>query len=84
MRITVKSSGMRGFTILVPTRMLCSPTLLHLGMRIGRKYTSEVPNISKQDLKTLCKAVIQAKRRYGHYELVTVESSDGDLVRITL
>ena len=84
MRITVKSSGMRRFTIFLPTGMIFSPTLLRLGMGIGRKYTSTVPDISKEDLQLLCKAIKQVKRRYGHYELVSVESSDGDLVRIIL
>ena len=84
MRIKVKASGARQFTIALPTGMVFSPTLIHLWLRIGRKYASEVPDISPHDLRAICKAAKQIKRRYGRYELVSVESAQGDLVKITL
>ena len=84
MRITVKPSGMHGFTLLLPTGIIFCPTLLRLGFSIGRKYTSAVPNLSKEDLRVLCQAVKQVKRRYGHYEFVSVEGSDGNCIRIIL
>lgn len=84
MRIKLKASGMRQFTIALPTGMVFSPTLIRLGLCIGRRYSAEVPDISAHDLRTICKAVKQIKRRYGRYELVAAESSDGDFVRITL
>lgn len=84
MRIKVKASGLRQFTIAVPTGMIFSPMLVQLGLRIGRKYSAEMPDISSRDLRAICKAVKQVKRRYGRYELVTVESGQGDLVKITL
>ena len=84
MRIKVKASGMRQFTIAVPTAMIFSPMLARLGLRIGRRYSAEVPDISDRDLRAVCKAVKQVKRRYGRYELVSVESSGGDEVSIFL
>lgn len=84
MRIIVKEHGGRRLAIVLPTGMVFSPTMISLGLRIGRKYTPEVPNISDRDLKAICKAVKRVKRRYGRYELVTVESGEGDLVKITL
>ncbi len=84
MRIKVKASGMRQFTIALPTGMIFSPTMIRLGLCIGRKYADEVPDISAHDLRAICKAAKQTKRRYGRYELVSVESAQGDLVGITL
>lgn len=84
MRVTVKECGGHRFTIALPTGMIFSPTLIRLGLRIGRKYSAEVPDISAHDLRAICKAVKQIKRRYGRYALVTVESGQGDLVKITL
>ena len=84
MRITVKPSGMHGFTLILPTGMIFCPILLRAGIGIGRKYTSAVPDVSKEDLRKLCHAVKQVKKRYGHYELVSVESCDGNSVRVVL
>lgn len=84
MRITVKAKGARRIFIALPTGWVFSPTLISLWLRIGIKYSSEVPNFSNRDLKAICKVLKQVKRRYGRYELVTVESGEGDLVKITL
>lgn len=84
MRITVKADGRRRFFIALPTGMIFSPTLLTLGLRIGRKYTGEIPNIADRDLRAICREVKRIKRRYGRYELVSAESSNGDLVKIIL
>lgn len=84
MRITVKAGGARRIFIAMPTGLIFSPAMVSLWLRISRKYTPEVPNISYRDLRAICKAIKQTKRRYGCYELVTVESGQGDLVKITL
>jgi hypothetical protein len=84
MRIVVKAEGARRIFMALPTGLVFSPTMISLWLRVGRKYSPEVPNISKQDLRAICKAVKQVKSRYGRYELVTVESGEGDLVKITL
>lgn len=84
MRITVKAKGARRIFIALPTGWVFSPTMISLWLRIGRKYSSEVPNISNHDLRAICKAIKETKRRYGSYELVSVESSEGDLVGVIL
>jgi hypothetical protein len=84
MRITVKARGARRIFIVLPTDLVFSPTMISLWLRIGRKYSSEVPNISSHDLRAICKAIKETKRSHGSYELVTVESGEGDLVKIIL
>lgn len=84
MRITVKANGARRIFIAVPTGLIFSPAMISLWLRISKKYAPEVPNISYHDLRAICKAVKRVKRRYGRYELVTVESGEGDLVKIVL
>ena len=84
MRITVKAKGARRIFIALPTGWVFSPTMISWWLRIGRKYSSEVSNISNYDLRAICKAIKETKRRYGSYELVSVESSEGDLVEVIL
>lgn len=82
MRIRIKESGKHSFLIILPTWLAFWG--LSFGLKQGRKYSAKVPKISKIALKQIKKAVKQTKRRYRHYELVYVESDEGDVVRITL
>lgn len=82
MRIRIKESGKPSFWIILPTWLALWG--LSFGLKQGRKYCANVPQISKAALKELKKALKQTKRRRRHYELVYVESADGDTVRITL
>ena len=45
MKIHVRSEE-HTFTLLLPTRMVFSKSILKFGMRIGRKYSDQVPDIS--------------------------------------
>lgn len=70
--------------IALPTGLVFCPSMISLWLRIGRKYSSEVPNITSHDLRAICKAIKETKRSHGSNELVTVESGEGDLVKIIL
>ena len=88
MKIQLKSAN-RSFTILIPNVLLTSPHVLALGYWVTKKtsgkYSAEpMPEVSAATLKPLCKELRRIKKQYGHYELVEVKRSGGQLVRITL
>lgn len=84
MKITIKEGKHRPFHIVFPTRMIFSPMLISLGLRIARKNSPQVPDIPSSAVKAICRSVRETKHRYRCYELVAVESNDGDVVKITL
>lgn len=84
MKITIKEGQHHSFHIIFPTWMVFSPTLIWLSLRIARKKCPQLPYISRSTLKTLSSSIKETKRRYRHYELVNIESSDGDVVKIVL
>ena len=68
----------------LPTRLLFSKTILCLGLRIGQRYVEQIPNIPPEAVGALCKEIRRIKRTRGSWELLNVETSDGDLIQITL
>lgn len=84
MKITIKGDGHHSLYIIFPTRIVFIPTLISLGLRIARRKCPHVPHISRSTLRTLSSSIQETKRRYGHYELVNIESNDGDMVKIVL
>lgn len=84
MKITIKGDGHHSLHIIIPTWIVSSPTLISLSLRIARKKCPHVPYISRNTLKMLRSSIKETKRRYRHYELVNIESNDGDLVKIVL
>ena len=83
MKIHVRSEE-HTFTLLLPTRMVFSKSILKFGMRIGRKYSDQVPDISPQTIDALCDEIKRIKKKHGSWELVNVQSSDGERVQIIL
>ena len=83
MRIRVCSQE-RSFTIFLPTRLVFSRTLMKLGLRIGRAYSPDVPDIPPEAVDALCGEILRIKKKHGSWDLVEVFSSDGEAVTITL
>ena len=85
MRITVHSSDGHHFTIPLPTALLTSPALVTLALKLGKKHTdTSVPNIPPEAIQALCQSVREIKQKHGAWELVHVESADGEQVSIIL
>lgn len=82
MRVRIKKSGKHSFLIVLPTWLVFRS--ISVGLRQDEKYSARVPQISKTALKKIKKAMKQTKRRHRHYELVYVESNEGDVLCITL
>lgn len=84
MKITIRNHEGKGFTIPLPTALLSNPTLVTFGLRISRKASASAPDLSAETVQSFCAAIKQVKRQYGTWELVHVESADGDIVSVIL
>lgn len=83
MKIKIRSEE-RSFTVVLPTRMIFSKSILKFGLRIGKKYSAEVPEIPPEAVDALCDEIKRIKKRHGSWELVNVQSADGEQVQIIL
>lgn len=82
MKITIKSDDYN-FTIPLPN-FLINEHILAWAFKQGKKYDPDMQNIPIHQLKALVKELKKSVKTFGHYELVHVESSDGDIVIIEL
>ena len=83
MKIHIREED-RSFTIVLPTRLIFSKTILKFGLRIGKKYSDQVPDIPPEAVDALCDELRRIKKKHGSWELVNVQSSDGEQVQIIL
>lgn len=84
MRIEIKD-GVRNLTLLLPTTLLFSSGTAWLANTVGRKYAAEeMKDIPPEALNALFAELRRIKKRHGSWELVDVESADGEKVKITL
>lgn len=91
MRIRIKD-GERDFCLVLPTNLIFSKGSAWLCRHIGMKYAVRSENeaeaavfyIPDEALDGLFAELRRIKKRYGSWELVDVESSGGEKVKITL
>ena len=84
MRIIIRSAE-KDLKILLPTNMIFSAPVAWLGARYGRNHSDDsAKEITPEQLQALFAILRKAKRMYGHYDLVDIESSDGTQVKIVL
>lgn len=84
MKIRVKGDGVN-LNLVLPTRLLFGKTVVKLANTIGRQYAAEaLENIPPEALEALCAELRRIKKKHGTWELVDVESADGDIVQIVL
>ncbi len=84
MKIQIHASGGPDLTIPFPNAMLFSPTLLSWGLKISKQNGNAIPDLPPETVKQVCKAIKDFTRRVGTWELVHVESAEGDTVIITI
>ena len=83
MRIYVKPDDMKRQIILaVPTSAIGWKWLWRLANRKAK--ADQAPPISEETARELAKAIKKYVRQNGHFDLVNVQSADGDRVRIRL
>jgi hypothetical protein len=85
MRIKVKSDDGKKINLIFPTWFVFSD----LGARIAAKVISRNAephefNLSGKDLSRLMAELRKIKKKYGRFELVDVQSAEGDTVKIVL
>ena len=56
----------------------------YLPKKIGKKADAVMSNLSDEAVYALCAELMRIKRKYGKWDLVEVESSDGEQVLIQL
>ena len=84
MKIRVKGDGVN-LNLVLPTRLIFGKTVVKLANSIGRRYAAEAMEaIPPEALEILCAELRSIKKRYGSWELVDVESANGDIVQIIL
>ena len=84
MKIRVKSDDVN-LNLVLPTRLLIGKTVVKLANTIGRRYAAEaLDSISPEALEILCAELRRIKKKYGSWDLVDVQSADGDVVQIIL
>ena len=84
MRIKIKS-GDTNINIPVPTNLVFSKGSVWLTNHFGRKYAADaMKDIPPEALEKLFTEFRRIKRKYGSWDLVEVESSDGSYVLIRL
>lgn len=84
MKIYIKSEG-HSYRFWLPTRLIFCRTTAKIANTLGRKYAPEaMEGIPEPALEMLCVEFGKVKKRYGKWDLVKVESSNGDIVEIIL
>lgn len=85
MRILVHSADGHRISIPFPTALLTSPTVVNFVLKLGKKHAgASMPDIPPEALQALSQSIREIKKKYGTWELVHVESAEGDLVSIIL
>lgn len=84
MKIIVKSQE-HNIRLGFPTAWLFGRGSAFLAEKLGRKYAPEaMGSIPPDAIPILCAELRRIKKKYGSYDLVEVESAEGDYVKIQL
>ena len=84
MKIIVKS-GEHDIRLGIPTSWIFSRGSAFLAEKLGRKYAPEsMVDIPPDAIPILCAELRKIKKKYGTYELLELETANGQYVKITL
>lgn len=84
MKIRIETPNSR-LTFFLPTGLLFGRSGAWLVKRCGRKfYGDAVKNIPPQTVNALFAQICRIKKEHGNWDLVEVESADGEYVKIQL
>lgn len=85
MKVRIQEKGNRPICILLPTKLIFNARFLSFGIRLANKYApNQIPNVDPVILENLCNEICRIKSKYGHWELINVESANGDYVKVIL
>ena len=84
MKIEVCHEGMH-LRLRIPTCMIFSRPVQYLANHTARKYAPQaMENVSPEAMDALFSELRRIKKKYGNWDLVEIQSADGELVRIIL
>ena len=84
MRIQVKEEG-RNINITIPTCLIFNKGTAWIARHFGMHYAGDaMKDIPPEAIDALFAEIRRIKRKHGSWELVNVESSDGERVKVTL
>lgn len=84
MKIQIRSNDAH-LTLWLPTNLLFSRGTVWLANHLGRKYAGPALDaIPPQALEVLFAELRRIKKKHGHWDLVEVESADGEHICIRL
>ena len=83
MRIRVRSDEVN-LNLVLPTNLLIGKTVVKIANTIGRRYTDALKDIPPETLEILCAELRRIKKKHGAWDLVDIQSADGDIVQIIL
>ena len=84
MRIHI-SNGSRNIHVAIPTGLLFNRLTAHIGLHYVRKYASDTcDNLTPAQINAFFTELHRVKQMRGRYELVDVQTVDGQKVKIIL
>ncbi len=83
MKVHIQAEA-KSLTLHLPTRLIFSKTFLKMGLRLGKRYSDAVPDIPPVAMDALCHEIRRIKKVHGTWELVNIQSADGQIVQIIL
>lgn len=89
MKIIIQD-GEHDVNLTIPTGLIFNKPVAWLGLRAGRKYLKSgntgvsLDDISEEAVYRLVEELNRIKHRYGSWNLVEVQSADGERVLVTL
>lgn len=84
MRIYVKS-GNQNINLRIPTSLVFGRGMAWIGSRFGLRFAGDaMKNIPPEAVGILFAEFRRIKRKYGSWELVNVEASSGEKIKIVL
>lgn len=85
MRILVESHDEKAIRLIFPTVMIFNRLTAAIGSTAIKQHLgTDLTEFKPEDINKLFRELRRMKRKYPHLELVSVDSADGDKVRITL
>ena len=84
MKIRVQT-GEKKFTVLFPTSPLFSRLTVWLATHFGAKYAGDaLKDVPPEAMDALFAEIRRIKKKHGSWELVDVESAEGERVKVIL
>lgn len=85
MRIFVQEHGEKPIRLIFPTGMIFNRLTALIGSKVIKEHAGEeLSALTSAQLNRLFREIRRIKRKHPKFELVNVESNDGDMVRIIL